>query len=141
MDMIMSRQPLMSIWCMSARVQGNCTSEPSALALGISEPALVARKPGQCVLVTEVKLFEVKQNLWMDNLYIRHHITSSTDSGTILSGNGKGCNLWLTSVTLQGGSSKPTGSSGVQFIGGIVYAEGVQTGSLSSQHLRLYIFT
>jgi hypothetical protein len=132
-----------SIWCMHACVQGNCSSEPSAMALGLSEPPLVGRKPGQCVLVTVEKLLEAGWDLWMDNLYIRLanvdnlQVRLEAGTGTLLSASNIACNLWLTSVTLQGDSSQPVGPSGVHFFGGNMYAEGVHTSSLSSLHLSL----
>jgi hypothetical protein len=121
---------------MHAIVQGNCSSEPSATILGLSEPALVERKPGQCVLVTDVRLMNVKQNLWMDSLYIRHHTTTTTDTPTILDGYGKGCNLWLTSVTLQGDSFEAPAIGGFDIAGGQLYAEGVHVRAPMTQHSR-----
>jgi hypothetical protein len=106
-------------------MQGNCKAEPSAESLGLTGPDLVARKPGQCVLVTDEHLMSLTwQSLWLNSLYIRYRSTSSTDKIALLACSGKGCNLWLTSVTLQGDSSQLPRLGGLAVAGGQVYAEG-----------------
>lgn len=93
---------------------------------GIVAP-LVSPLPGQCVLFTDVNLLTSDQNLWLDNLYIRHHSTARTDTGHVVGCYSKDCNLWMTSVTLQGdGVSDPWAqASGMAIVAGQVYAEGV----------------
>jgi hypothetical protein len=108
-------------------MQGNCSAEPSAAALGISGPNLVARKPGQCVLVTDVRLMKLDQNLWIDNVYIRHQTTNVTDTPNLVHCWGSYCNLWLTSVTVQGDMSRLPSHGGVEMRGGQLYAEGAIT--------------
>jgi hypothetical protein len=116
-------------------MQGNCNSEPSASALGISDRRLEPRTPGQCVLVTDQALMSLsQQNLWLDRLYIRHRETENVDTccDTDLlhvSGNGT-TNLWLTSVTLQGEANQVTEYSlwdppgAIKVVGAQLYAEG-----------------
>jgi hypothetical protein len=108
-------------------IQGNCTLEPSAMSLGLSAPDLRARKAGQCILVTDTTLIEVSQHLWLDNLYIRQKQTTATNAtrrnvhvaciyGT--------CNLWMTSVTLQGAKKAIIGSRAILAYGGKLFASG-----------------
>jgi hypothetical protein len=107
------------------RMQGNCKSRPSAAALGLTGPELRALTPGQCVLVTDLQLMHVQQNLWLDSLYMRHHTTPRTNTRSLLTCNSKDCNLWLTSVTLQGDSRRLSDRGAVYVTGGQLYAEGV----------------
>jgi hypothetical protein len=91
-------------------MQGNCTSPVSAVALGLSGLDLIPRKQAQCVLVTDVQLMSLgRQNLWMDNLYIRYHMTNQSrspyateeeDSWSLVECSSSECNLWITSTTL-----------------------------------------
>jgi hypothetical protein len=117
-------------------MQGNCSTAPSAALLGLTGPDLVQQQPGQCLLVTNTPLTSVQQNLWMDNLYIRQKTTSET--GTLhpqmVACNGKVCNLWLTTVTMQGDSSELPSLGGVVVSGGQLYAEGAVT----ARHLHTY---
>jgi hypothetical protein len=106
-------------------MQGNCKVEPSAESLGLSRSDLDSRKPGQCVLVTDEHVMSLTwQSLWLESLYIRYRSTSSSDKIALLACSGKGCNLWLTSVTLQGDSSQLPRLGGLAVAGGQVYAEG-----------------
>jgi hypothetical protein len=116
-------------------MQGNCNSEPSASALGISDRRLEPRTPGQCVLVTDQSLMEISlQNLWLDSLYIRYSTVANnniccTVNLLVFSGNDT-TNLWLTSVTLQGEANQGPEYSPLQSPGAItvrgaqLYAEG-----------------
>jgi hypothetical protein len=105
-------------------MQGNCSSEPSTAALGLSGPDLLPRRPGQCVLVTDTRFMAVKQSLWLENLYIRHHTTSSTDTHDMLNCLGQECQLWLNSVRLQEDDSQFVAGASVGVSGGQLYAEG-----------------
>jgi hypothetical protein len=123
---------------MQARVQGNCKSQPSPQALAIPATSFAdSLIPGQCVLLTDVRLFVIEQNLWLDSLFIRSH--SSVDNfQPLVAGRGKWCNVWLTSVVLQGvEESSQIQTDGLSIDEGQLYAEGVLTCSSSTQHLRL----
>jgi hypothetical protein len=113
-----------------AHMQGNCSSEPSAAALRLKNGQLLPHKPGQCVLVTDVRLMAVRQRLWLDRLYIRFKVsTRSPESYSLLVCHDKDCNLWLTSVTLQGDFIDPAPEHGaIEVAGGQLYAEGVLAG-------------
>jgi hypothetical protein len=108
-------------------MQGNCSSDTSTL--NVSAPDLLSLKAGQCVLLTDGRLVEVEDNLSLDNLYIRQFRTSRGLSNELLGCFGEDCNLWLTSVTLQG-APVPDSSEfiygGVNVAGGQLYAEGAK---------------
>lgn len=106
-------------------MQGNCTQKPSDKDLGLSDVPVIDWKSGQCVLVTDVMLMEVYQNLWLDSLYVRHYTTPRTDTNYVVWCGTENCNLWMTSVTLQGdGIIDPV--NGALFVsGGNFYGEGV----------------
>jgi hypothetical protein len=118
------------IKCSRERIQGNCASEPSSRDLGLAAPKLRSRRPGQCILITDVGLLEVEQDLWLANLYIRLKTTDDTknefvvDSHSHLNCFGKDCNLWLTSVTLQGVLTNAVTYDAMDVKGGQVYASG-----------------
>jgi hypothetical protein len=116
-------------------MQGNCSAAPSAVALGLSGPVLLARKPGQCVVVTDTPLTLVEQNLWMDNLYIRQKTTNNTGTThpQLVGCYRYVCNLWLTSVTFQGDSSAFPSHGGVIVSGGQLYAEGAAAASCADE--------
>jgi hypothetical protein len=105
-------------------LQGNCSSKPPNAALGWSQLKLIALKPRQCVVYVNVRLTNVQQSLWLDNIYIRHRQSRRASPTSLLACLGKSCNLWLTSVTLQ----NDEGSGGLDVKGGQVYAEGVYAG-------------
>jgi hypothetical protein len=103
-------------------MQGNCSSDTSSLNL--SAPDLLSLKAGQCVLLTDGSLMQLENSLWLDNLYIRYSKTSRGYADALLVCYGKDCNLWLTSVTLQGALAKHPFFGGVAVEGGQLYAEG-----------------
>jgi hypothetical protein len=114
-------------------MQGNCASEPSAISLSLPAPDLKGRKTGQCVLVTDIRLMEIAHNLWLDNLYIRQKLTDATDESTYpgeLTCQGKSCNLWLTSVTLQGAQKLTPSFSYLAVYGGQMFASGAKDAQL-----------
>jgi hypothetical protein len=104
-------------------VQGNCTAAASTSALGLTGPGLKPLKPGQCVLVTSTPLMHVQRSLWLSNLYIRYQAAENYVEA-LLACSGKDCNLWLTSVTFEGGSSY-VAFAVIVVSGGQLYAEGV----------------
>jgi hypothetical protein len=106
-------------------MQGNCRSDPSSLNLSALD--LLPLKAGQCVVLTDGSFGEVEHSLWLDNLYIRYHQTSRGVSIALLSCSGKYCNLWLTSVTLQGALGQYPVSGGALVDGGQLYAEGTDS--------------
>jgi hypothetical protein len=121
---------------MHALMQGSCSSEPSALALGLQGRELALRTPGQCVLVTDKALMTLdQQNLWLDSLYIQYRSfvnTSICCSTHLLHIYGmEAASLWLTSVTLHGElipfdeSLEPSLYHGaIAVVGANLYAEG-----------------
>jgi hypothetical protein len=113
-----------------ACMQGNCKSEPSAAVLGLTGPELTSRTLGQCVLVTDVRLMVVLHSMWLDNLYIRHRSSTRTDVTSLLACYARDCNLWLTSVTLQGDWAEYLRMGGVEVSGGQLFAKGVQADQL-----------
>jgi hypothetical protein len=120
---------------MHAFMQGNCSSEPSTLALGLSGRDLATRTPGQCILVTDQALLRLdRQNLWLHSLHIPFRTNGQAYSccdSMLLYATGTGtANLWLTSVTLQGEGNAvdpfdPSFLPGaVEVFGAQLYAEG-----------------
>jgi hypothetical protein len=111
-------------------VQGNCTSDPIPVNLGLSGPSdLVSRTFQQCVLVTDVRFLRTEQSLWLDNLYIRFKTTIRTRLCSLVDCFGSACKLWLTSVTLQGDKfgymeDNEGGISSVAVVGGQLWAKG-----------------
>jgi hypothetical protein len=105
-------------------MQGNCWSEPSFVARGLPGPDLVTRKPGQCVLVTDLRLLTVTKNVVLESLYLRSHETMRTETVSLLDCIGSRCNMWLRSVTLQGFLDRYVDYGGVRVDGGQMYAEG-----------------
>jgi hypothetical protein len=106
-------------------------SAPVHLELGLSGPSdLVSQTPQQCVLVTDTSFLRAEQNLWLDNLYIRLRATNRTQQSSLVDCFGVTCNLWVTSVTMQGdrygGPSDVDNEVGaVAVVGGQLYAKGV----------------
>jgi hypothetical protein len=107
-------------------LQGNCSSKPSVVDLDLSGVGdLFLRKPGQCVLVTDVRFFRAEQNIWLDNLFIQHRLTDkSEDNSSLLDCLSSNCKLWLTSITLHGDINSTESLGGLGVGGGQVYAEG-----------------
>jgi hypothetical protein len=106
-------------------MQGNCSSDPSSLNL--SAPDLLTLRAGQCVLLTDGSLMKLQDSLWLDNLYIRYLKTSRGIALSLLLCFGKGCNLWLTSVTLQGALGQVPAIGGALIEVGQLYAEGADS--------------
>lgn len=108
-------------------IQGNCSTEPSAGDLSLpEEDSLDDWRPGQCMLITDVGFMYLTYNIWLDSLYIRHHRTRRSASTVVLACMSKGCNLWMTDVTLQGdGSEDPIYGGLVAAMGGQLYANGM----------------
>jgi hypothetical protein len=104
-------------------MQGNCSSEPSG-SFNISGTDIEMRSPGQCVLITDVRLLRAQQFLWLDNLYIRHRATERTDDSSLLDCLGSSCNMWITTVTIQGEWNQSIPFGGVGVGGGQMFAEG-----------------
>jgi hypothetical protein len=131
--------------CMYAFMQGTCSSEPSASALGLTGRDLAPRIPGQCVLVTDQVFMRLdQQNLWLDSLYVLFrtsvHVYTCCDAFMLVVHGTGAANLWLTSVTLQGEPHQvdvfsPSNSPGaIDVYGAQLYAEG---GDLISPLVRL----
>jgi hypothetical protein len=127
-------------------MKGNCETEPSAEALGLSEFYLTERKPGHCILVTDVRLMLPQQNLWLDSLHVQHRTTERSDTIELLGCYGVSCRLWLTSITLRGdagptpnwGGINVGGGKWVKSIGvGQLYAEGTDTLYTHQQRLAI----
>lgn len=117
----------------AACMQGNCSQEVSTTVLGLSGSPLLDRLPGQCVIVTDVHLVSVKQNFWMHGLYIRHHRTARTQTDNVVVWCGtEDCNLWLTSVTVQGDGTDDPSRGGLEVNGGQLYAEGATSAQESA---------
>jgi hypothetical protein len=111
-------------------LQGNCTSDPSPVDLGLSGPGeLVTRTSQQCLLVTDVRFLRVEQYLWLDNLYIHNRRTHRSREFSLVDCLGSVCNLWLTSSTLQDGNhssrQRTYDNRAVAVVGGQLYAQGV----------------
>lgn len=118
-----------------ADVQGNCSTEVAFTPSGTHAP-IASPLPGQCLIVTDHPLLEVTVNLWLDALYIRHQTTARTATNTaysLLRCESVYCNLWMTSVALQGdgieeweqvnnGTDPILGA--LEVSGGQLYAEG-----------------
>lgn len=110
-----------------AAVQGNCTSEPSNTALGISGSPLAERKANQCIIVTDIQLGRIAQNLWMDNLYFRHQYTAREPHLSIFRCIFTQCNLWMTDVTFQGNGVQDPEHGALVVEGSQLYGQGVGT--------------
>jgi hypothetical protein len=84
-------------------MQGNCAHEPpSAVALQLSGAELLARKPGQCLLVVSGDTLDVASgNAWLDNLYLRVRSTGADADPAVLTVH-QVAQLWMTNVTIQG---------------------------------------
>jgi hypothetical protein len=112
-------------------LQGNCSLDPVPVDLGLSGHAdLIARNPYQCVLVADIGFLRAEQRLWLDNLYIRLSATSRTQQSSLVDCFGLNCNMWLTSVTMQGDTSGfiedvDDQIGAVAVVGGQLYATGV----------------
>lgn len=112
---------------MAARMLGNCSTEPSA-AWGLpSDPSLLRRLPGQCVLLMDQTLVLVQwQGLWMDQLYVRLYNHTALFDCTVMQCLGPSCNLFVTAVTLQGRKGRTVSCwTGIAVYGGQAYAEGM----------------
>lgn len=105
-------------------LQGNCSHEPTAEQLPLYNGAQSEWKPGQCVILTDVELVELELQLWLDNLYIRHVTTPRTDTVSVLWCVTEMCQMWMTSVTIQGDGDGDPSSGALWVTGGLVYAEG-----------------
>lgn len=106
-------------------MQGNCSMEPYAYGLSLSNEAPLAdRSPGQCVLVTNSHVLHVQQKLWIDNIYIRQGQTRGVELYSLVMCQSVDCNLWLTSVTMQGSGELQPFASGITMHAGKVYGEG-----------------
>lgn len=98
-------------------LQGNCSEPiPANITESLSGPALVPRKPGQCLVVFFGNglsvVSEAAQNLWIDGLYLRQTPledppdTESTiltiDRVTFGAPLQHAPSVWLSNVTIQG---------------------------------------
>lgn len=111
-------------------MQGNCLEAPSSsnIALYIADSLLKDWRPGQCVIVTDVRLMSVYSSIWLHKLYIRHHSTTRSDTMSVIWCGTEDCNLWMTDVTLQGDGAEDPELGGLDASGGQVYAEGTVLG-------------
>lgn len=109
-------------------MQGNCRAGVTAESLGLSG-ALVPRLPGQCVIITDTTLLSERQNLWIDSLYIRFKKTDRSDDRveSVVKCIGEECNMWMTSVTVQGDGDTDPKFGGVLVSGGQLYAQGTDS--------------
>jgi hypothetical protein len=91
-------------------MQGNCTSSPPALPAPQGPPLLPLR-PGQCVLLTDKRVFESTdtvqpQSLWIANLYLRAlsdpDITGEAPSNNMVALFHASGKVWLDNVVFQG---------------------------------------
>lgn len=89
-------------------LQGNCDASTAAGAFKLNGSPLEGLTEGQCLVVTDTSLLSVTVgDLWLDQLYIRHHLPEEeTDpdavrTGALVSVAGKG-KLYMTKITLQG---------------------------------------
>lgn len=106
-------------------MQGNCSSEPAAIDLGLYDtPSLQDWQTGQCVVVTDVHFMRVEQNLWLHRLYIRHQLTNRTQYAPVMMCITEFCNLWMTYVTMQGFGSSQGVVEALSIAGGQLYADG-----------------
>eukprot|EP00892_Ulva_mutabilis_P011353 jgi/Ulvmu1/8590/UM045_0033.1 len=104
-------------------IRGNCAAAPQ---LQLKGPPLLPLLPGQCVIVADMDLWQVRfGRLWMHNLYLRHVLTTRADIGLLLWSTDEGGHMWLTQMTVQGAGTYSDGS-GVQGLsaGGPTYVEG-----------------
>lgn len=107
-------------------IQGNCVDEPSEEKLGLTGPGL-DRSPGQCVIASDTTLIWLENSLWLDNLYIRYSASTAFEDdyyNDILECSSPDCNLWLTSVTMQGDGPGDKTAGAIWAKESQVYAEG-----------------
>jgi hypothetical protein len=94
--------------CRSAHVQGNCSAAPPA----VGSPPLLTLKPFQCVLTTDLGVFQTDvvdgpDALLLKNVYLR--ATTDVSDGTLVTARTLGGSLWLEDVTFQGNYANSTG--------------------------------
>lgn len=92
-------------------LQGDCQTEfedgtdSFTAVLPELDPALVARKPGQCAIIADKTIFEIQLQggvISMSNLYLRMHRRESTQQNQVRIVNFNGVSAWLTNMTVQG---------------------------------------
>lgn len=89
-------------------------------------------KPGQCVIVTDVALFSIAQNMWLDNLFFRYKHTERSSTYKLIYAASETCNLWMTNVTIQGDGYDDPAWGGLSVSGGQVFAEGMPVPSTNT---------
>lgn len=121
-------------------IQGNCMEQPSSEHLNLTGSNLLNDwKPGQCVIVTDIALFSISQNMWIDNLYFRYKHTQRSSTNKLIFAASKSCNLWMTNVTIQGdGYDDPTWGA-LSIEGAQVYAEDLIIIDYSTQGTPLLV--
>jgi hypothetical protein len=89
-------------------LQGNCDESTAEGLVTVNGTPLEELTPKQCLIVTDTSLFSVTVGtLWLDNLYIRHHLPEEqadpdiVRTGALVSVAGEG-RLYMTDVILQG---------------------------------------
>jgi hypothetical protein len=101
----------------SCLCQGDCGAVPANFGVAegaIKSPALAATKPGQCVLVSNDRVFQftdLSSPVWVDNLLFRLVWDLSVKTRTFVNVlGGEASELWFTNVTVQGDTSAPARS-------------------------------
>ena len=104
-------------------MQGNCSIPPD---LQLGGPPLVGRLPGQCVLVADMDLWEVRHGrLWIHNLYLRRAVSARDDFVALVYTSQYTAWLWVTQVTIQG-AGQYAGDTGARalYVQSPTYVEG-----------------
>eukprot|EP00892_Ulva_mutabilis_P011358 jgi/Ulvmu1/8595/UM045_0038.1 len=110
-------------------IRGNCETTPE---LQLGDPPLLPLLPGQCVIMADMNLWQVRHGrLWMHNLYLRHVTSVRSDVSKLLWSTMEGGNMWLTQITVQGVGNYADGT-GVRGLtsDGRTYIEGCQFSQL-----------
>lgn len=110
-------------------MQGECRGAPQ---LQLQAPPLAELREGQCVIVADMTVWEVRFGpVWMHNLYLRHSPTARSDSVSLVTSTEASGRLWLTQMTLQGAAPYADGVGAQGLVaGGPTYIEGALLASL-----------
>lgn len=106
-------------------MQGECKGE---LQLQLQAPPLQKLREGQCVLVADMTVWEVRFGpVWMHNLYLRHSPTARSDSVALVTSKEESGRLWLTQMTLQGAAPYADGIGAQGLVaGGPTHVDGAR---------------
>jgi hypothetical protein len=112
-----------------AFAQGACKGAvPDALAAAAATPPLADLKPGQCVLLTDDRLFQFQKKgtpTWMDLLVIRLVWQPLKNRDFINLMGVDTATVWLTNMTFQGDLTKPARARGIDpWEAGSIYIAG-----------------